>query len=263
MYELERGNMPTNKWTREELIIAFNLYCKIPFGKIHNRNPEIIELAKILGRTPSAVSWKLANLASLDPSLKKRNIAGASNRSKLDAEIWEEFSGDWERLAFESEKLLAQKIGKPVEVVSDVDVFDLPKAGKERESVVKVRVNQSFFRKAVLAAYNFQCCITGLEIPELLNASHIVPWSKDEENRINPRNGLCLNAIHDRAFDRGLLTITSDLKVRVSKSVKQKNVSKAVQDFLLRYDGLEINKPSRFSPELSFLKYHNENVFRV
>jgi putative restriction endonuclease len=44
--------MPTNKWTREELIIAFNLYCKIPFGKIHNRNPEIIELAKILGRTP-------------------------------------------------------------------------------------------------------------------------------------------------------------------------------------------------------------------
>jgi putative restriction endonuclease len=255
--------MPTNKWTREELIIAFNLYCKIPFGKIHIHNPEIIALAKILGRTPSAVSWKLANLASLDPSLKKRNIAGASHGSKLDAEIWNEFNGDWDRLAFESEKLLAQKMGKPVEVVSEVDLFDLPKAGKERESLVKVRVNQSFFRKAVLAAYNFQCCITGLEIPELLNASHIVPWSKDEENRINPRNGLCLNAIHDRAFDRGLLTITSDFRVKVSNSVKQKNVNEAAQNFLLRYDGLEINKPSRFSPDLSFLKYHNENVFRV
>jgi putative restriction endonuclease len=255
--------MPTNKWTREELIIAFNLYCKIPFGKIHNRNPEIIELAKILGRTPSAVSWKLANLASLDPALKKRNIAGASNRGKLDAEIFEEFSGDWERLAFESEKLLAQKLGKPIEDVAEVEMFDLPKAGKERESLVKVRVNQSFFRKAVLAAYNFQCCITGLEIPELLNASHIVPWSKDEENRINPRNGLCLNAIHDRAFDRGLLTVTSDFTVKISKSVKQRKISETIQDFLLRYDGIEIKKPSRFSPDLDFLTYHNKNIFRA
>lgn len=255
--------MPTNKWTREELIIAFNLYCKIPFGKIHNRNPEIIDLAKILGRTPSAVSWKLANLASLDPVLKKRNIAGASNRGKLDAEIFEEFSGNWERLAFESEKLLAQKLGKPIEDIAEVEEFDLPKAGKERASLVKIRVNQSFFRKAVLAAYNFQCCVTGLEIPELLNASHIIPWSKDEENRVNPRNGLCLNAIHDRAFDRGLLTITSDLTVKVSKSVKQRKVSEAVQDFLLRYDGMEIKKPSRFLPDLEFLKYHNKNVFRV
>lgn len=255
-------SMPTNKWTREELIVAFNLYCKIPFGKIHNRNPEIIELAKILGRTPSAVSWKLANLASLDPSLKKRNIAGASNRSKLDAEIWEEFSGDWERLAFESEKLLAQKIGKPVEVVSDVDVFDLPKAGKEREGIVKIRVNQSFFRKAVLAAYNFQCCITGLAIPEMLNASHIVPWSKDSENRVNPRNGLCLNVFHDRAFDRGLLTITSDLTVKVSPIVKRITKDPFASEFLLKFDGHSVHKPERFAPNLDFIRYHNDNVFR-
>ena len=255
--------MPSNKWSREELIIAFNLYCKIPFGKIHIHNPEIISLSKILGRTPSAVSWKLANFASLDPSLQKRNIAGASHGSKLDAEIWNEFNGDWEKLAFESEKLLAQKVGKQVEEVSEVDLFDLPKAGKERESIVKVRVNQSFFRKAVLAAYNYQCCITGLEIPELLNASHIIPWSKDEANRVNPRNGLCLNAMHDRAFDRGLITISPDLTVKVSKSVKQRNVNEAVQDFLLRFDGIGINRPARFLPDLKFLKYHNRNVFRA
>lgn len=255
--------MPSNKWAREELIIAFNLYCKIPFGKIHIHNPDIISLAKILGRTPSAVSWKLANFASLDPSLQKRNIAGASHGSKLDAEIWNEFNDDWDKLAFESEKLLAQKIGRPVEDVSDADLLDLPTIGKEREAVVKVRVNQSFFRKAVLAAYNFQCCITGLEIPELLNASHIIPWSKDEANRVNPRNGLCLNAMHDRAFDRGLITISSDLTIKVSKSVKQRNVSEAVQDFLLRFDGVEINRPARFLPDLKFLKYHNRNVFRA
>lgn len=255
--------MPSNKWSREELIIAFNLYCKTPFGKIHIHNPDIIALAKVLGRTPSAVSWKLANLASLDPSLKKRNIAGASHGSKMDAEVWDEFNGDWDRLAFESEKLLAQKVGKQIEEVSEVNLFGLPRAGKERDAMVKIRVNQSFFRKSVLAAYNYQCCITGLEISELLNASHIIPWSKDKENQVNPRNGLCLNAIHDRAFDRGLITITPEFTVKVSKSIKRGNASDAVQDFLFRYDGLEIKKPARFLPDQKFLKYHSKYVFRT
>ncbi|MBN8658330.1 MAG: HNH endonuclease [Anaerolineae bacterium] len=255
--------MPSNKWTREELILAFNLYCKIPFGTIHIHNPQISSLAKILGRTPSAVSWKLANLASLDPTLKKRNIAGASHGSKLDAEIWNEFVGDWNRLAFESEKLLAQKTGNQIEDISDLESFDLPKSGKEREAIVKVRVNQSFFRRAVLAAYDFKCCITGLEIPELLNASHIIPWSKDKANQVNPRNGICLNAIHDRAFDRGLITITPDLKIKISKVIKTKKASQSVQEFLLKYDGLEINKPTRFLPNAEFLKYHNRNVFQT
>jgi putative restriction endonuclease len=255
--------MSSNKWTREELIIAFNLYCKIPFGKIHIHNPELISLAKILDRTPSAVSWKLANFARLDPSLQKRNIAGASHGSKLDEEIWNEFNGDWGKLAFESESLLAKRIGKQVEETIDLEPLHLLKMGMERDVVVKVRVNQSFFRKTVLAAYNFRCCITSLEIPELLNASHIIPWSMDEVNRVNPRNGLCLNAIHDRAFDRGLLTITPDFKVRITRAINQRNVSDAVQDFLLRYDGLEIKKPARFLPEVKFLKYHNKHVFRT
>src|SRR5687767_7854743 len=139
--------MPANNWTREELILAFNLYCKIPFGKIHNRNPEIIALARILGRTPSAVGWKLANFARLDPALQKRNIVGAAHGSKLDIEIWDEFNHDWNKLAFESEKLLAKRTGKPVEaLIVDIELLDIPRIGKERISVVKVRVNQSFFR---------------------------------------------------------------------------------------------------------------------
>jgi putative restriction endonuclease len=211
--------MPSNNWSREELIIAFNLYCKIPFGRIHNRTPEIIALAETLGRTPSAVSWKLANFARLDPALQDRNIAGASHGSKLDVEIWEEFNHDWDKLSFESEKLLAEKTGKRVEEIAEIETIDLPKEGKEREAFVKIRVNQNFFRKAVLASYNFKCCITGLGIPELLNASHIIPWSKDEANRVNPQNGLCLNAIHDRAFDRGLLTVTPEFKIKISKSI--------------------------------------------
>ena len=83
--------MVRRNWTREELIVAFNLYCKIPFGRIHIRNPLIIELAKAIGRTPSALSWKLANFARLDPALRKRNIAGAGHGARAEVEIWKEF----------------------------------------------------------------------------------------------------------------------------------------------------------------------------
>jgi hypothetical protein len=93
--------MPRRDWSREELIVAFNLYCR-PFGRIHIRNPQIIDLAKAIGRTPSAVSWKLANFARLDPALKKRHIAGASHGARAEVEVWNEFNQNWEKLAFES-----------------------------------------------------------------------------------------------------------------------------------------------------------------
>ena len=103
--------------------------------------------------------------------------------------------------------------------------------GLDRETRVRVRVNQGFFRSAVLAAYESRCCVTGLSIPQLLNASHIVPWSVDPKNRTNPQNGLCLNVIHDRAFDNGLLTITPDLKIRVATKLKRNMANKAAQNF--------------------------------
>ena len=184
--------------------------------------------------------------------MQDRNVAGASHGSKLDVEVWNDFVGDWDRLAFESEKLLAERTGKQVEDITEIETVDLPKVGKERETLVKVRVNQSFFRKAVLAAYDFKCCITGLELPELLNASHIIPWSKDKDNQVNPRNGLCLNVFHDRAFDRYLITVTPEFVVKISKSLKKAKASDAVKDFLLRYDGAEIIKPSRFLPDQNF-----------
>src|ERR1700722_3989453 len=109
-------------WTRDELIVAFNLYCKIPFGRIHIRNPLVIELAKAIGRTPSAVSWKLANFSRLDPVLRKRHIVGASHGAKSEIEIWNEFRSDWERLAFESERLLAQITGHVLDP-KEVDDF--------------------------------------------------------------------------------------------------------------------------------------------
>jgi putative restriction endonuclease len=242
-------------WTRDELILAFNLYCKIPFGLIHLRNPEIIRLAKAIGRTPSSVSWKLANFARLDPALKARNISGATHGAKAEVEIWREFNGNWDKLAFESERLAAALSDR--ELVTET----LPE-GKDKEALVRVRVNQGFFRAAVLAAYDFKCCLTGLAIPDLLTASHIVPWSRDAANRTNPRNGLCLNALHDRAFDCGLITVTPEMSVKVSRLVSANSGDRFGRIVLSKYDGARIRPASRFRPDPSFLKFHNQHVFR-
>ena len=240
-------------WTREELILAINLYCKTPFGRIHNRNPEIIKLAKLIERTPSSVSYKLANFASIDPSLQRK---GASNVSKLDIEVWNEFFNDWEKLAFESELLLAKYDNNGL--TTDIEI--LPLEGYDRESIVKIRVNQAFFRKTVLASYNFKCCITGLSITELLVASHIIPWSKDEKNRLNPRNGLCLNALHDKAFDKGLISISEKFRIIVSRKLKDSEKFPE-KELINKYDDQPISLPSRFLPDSEFLSYHRKNIF--
>ena len=94
-------------WTREELILAINLYCKTPFGRLYSRNPDVINLANLIGRTSNSVAYKLVNFASLDPTLQARGIKGASNASKLDKQIWGEFFNNWDSLPYESEQLLA------------------------------------------------------------------------------------------------------------------------------------------------------------
>lgn len=252
--------MRQDRWTREQTIVAFNLYCKIPFQKASSTNPDIIRIAKIIGRSPNSVKMKIGNFGSFDPELKKKGIVGLANASALDKEIWDEFNGDWEKLAFESERLIAEFSKKNLEQVVDIDLDNLP-VGKERERIVKTRVNQNFFRQTILSAYNETCCITGLNISELLIASHIVPWSKKKEARMNPRNGLCLNTLHDKAFDRGLITVDADFTIRVSPQIiNLKN--EAVVDFLVKYDGKKIHTPDRFVPEKDFLKYHNDYIFK-
>lgn len=247
------SNAKGRRWTREELILAINLYCKTPFGKIHNRNPEIIELAKLLGRTPSSISYKLANFASIDTSLPRK---GASNVSKLDKEVWNDFFADWGRMAFESEKKAQEIRGKGLDALEEFE----PPEGKTREATVRVRVNQSFFRKMILSSYDVKCCITGMPIKELLVASHIVPWSSDIENRLNPQNGLCLNALHDKAFDVGLITIDKSYCVVVASKIE--GVMEEQSKILTQYEGVKINMPSRFAPSQQFLGYHRENVFK-
>jgi putative restriction endonuclease len=246
-------------WTRDELVLAINLYCKLPFGKMHSRNTEIISFAKLVNRTPSSVALKLVNFSSLDPSLKERGIKGMGNASKLDKQVWDEFYNNWEEALIASEKLLAKSRHSSVEQLNSIDISDLPKEGKEKERLVKTRVNQSIFRTIVLATYNNSCCITGINNPELLIASHIVPWSKDEKNRLNPMNGLCLNALHDKAFDAGLITISADdYKLNVSSKLKKKNISESIEQNFIAIEGSEIQLPDKFLPSKDLLKIHND-----
>ena len=129
-------------WTRSELILAINLYCKIPFGKIDMKTPEVIQLAQRLDRTPGSISYKLANFASIDPTLQRK---GTSNTSKLDVEVWQEFFDNWDDLAFESEKKAAEILNVPLDIYAGIENCDFP-IGETKERAVKTRVNQKFFR---------------------------------------------------------------------------------------------------------------------
>ena len=159
--------MVRNNWAREETIIAFNVYCKIPFKSSSKTNPTIIKYAEIIGRSPSALNMKVGNFGRLDPELKKQGIVGLVHGSKLEEEVWNEFNGNWERLAFESEQLIAIFQNKTIEEIKDIDIKNLPK-GEDKDSIVKTRVNQSFFRSTILSSYNSKCSITGLSIPTFL-----------------------------------------------------------------------------------------------
>ena len=59
------------KWSRDETILAFELYCRTPLGKIGQSNPDIVELAELLGRTPGSVGLKMHNLAHFDSTLQQ------------------------------------------------------------------------------------------------------------------------------------------------------------------------------------------------
>lgn len=252
--------MTVKYWTRDEEIIVFNLYCKIPFQKSSKNHPDIIKVAKLIGRTPSSVNMKIGNFGSFDETLKKKGIVGLANASKLDKEIWDEFNGKWDELAYRSEKLIAQLQSRPIEDTINIDSIPL---GAERTATVKQRVNQSFFRNTVLSSYASTCCITGLNTTQLLIASHIKPWKESSETeKTNPCNGLCLNALHDKAFDKGLITITTDYTIRVSKKITDIYDGKTVEKFFDHYNRKQIILPEKFVPKKEFIQYHNDVIFQ-
>ena len=253
-------------WTRPQLLVAFNLYCQMPFGKMHSRNPEIIKYAELIGRTPSALAMKLTNIASLDPAITSTGRKGLEGASATDKAMWQEMQADWGRFAIEAQQA-ANTFGAVAEVGPTVDDTFVPDeiadyTGSNKIVQATIRVGQNFFRRSVLSAYEYRCCITGLGIPKLLVASHIVPWRNGEANRLNPRNGLCLSMLHDKAFDVGIITIAEDMTVKVSKK-HAANTGHFFNSALFAYDGKPITLPEKFRPHGEFLAYHRQHIFEA
>ncbi len=251
------------KWSEDETILAFRLYCQIPYSKIGNKLPSVIALSELLGRSPSSVALKMQNLAHFDPELRQRHVKGMEHASKTDELVFQRFSSDWESLIYEANLIEAKLKNLSSHIPSNIDslVLELPE-GNVKEQLVRQRINQNFFRQCVLSSYHQSCCITGINDPSLLVASHIKPWavSDPQTERTNPQNGLCLNALHDKAFDRGLMTILPDYTIRFSSRLKNKSDNDGIA-WLMQCDKQSIKMPEKFLPSKKFLEYHNDVIF--
>jgi putative restriction endonuclease len=237
-------------------MLTYRLYCELPFGRLDQRNPRVIELARLLDRSPGSVALKLVNFAHLDPALQARGIRGMSNVSALDKEVAAAYSNDWDS-AVES----TAADWKPME--QNEAAYEIAE-DRATEAVVsaKARLTQRFFRSAVLAAYDYACCACKISTRQLLIASHIVPWSAGARHRTNPRNGLALCSLHDRAFDAGLMTVSPTLRVKVNSELLRHEDIPMIRVGFIELADAKIKPPSRFVPEVKFLSYHNRNVFR-
>jgi putative restriction endonuclease len=258
---------PAVKWTREHRLIALNLYCKLPFGKLHKGNPIIKDVAAKMGRTASSLAIKLCNFASLDTVLQARGIVGMTGAANDDRILWTEFQADMVNLGAKSEELLhdlfTQDETKEVDFLARNKVrLVAPLGPTETQATVKVRRGQQFFRQTVLTAYDVRCCISGINVPRLLVASHIKPWGKFPAERLNPRNGLCLSTLHDAAFDAGLITLDEKWSVVLSKRLRSFFPQPALEQNFVPFDGQPIRLPEKLAePDADYLRFHREAVF--
>ena len=255
--------MERKLWTREELILALNLYLKLPFGKLDSRTPEIIQLAEKLGRTPGSISMRLNNFASVDPFHQQRGVKGLTGGIKQVQPIWDEFIGNKEELLFESERILADVEKQSIETKFSTILKDIENLnGETKIREVKTRVNQHTFRQIVLANYSSKCAITGIDITDLLIASHIIPWSVNEQERLNPENGICLSPLYDKAFDKGLIAVDENYKILLSKEIKDRTTKAYYFDYFGKIEGKNIQLPQKYLPKKEFLEWHRETAFK-
>ena len=273
------GNRFTTKgeeWSHDDTAIALYRSLDLPFGKIRQTDPVIEKLAKILKRGSVGVAHKMRRMKK---QLPEYDGAYGKIRKTVSMEraVLKEFLADSSGFKKNAEILLKQRSGElpedspllPTATAHTPDFSNLDKLppGKTGRRLVeeKFRINQDKFRKQVLSAYCNRCCITGINLPELLVASHILPWRDYPEYRTDPRNGLCLNSLHDRAFDRGLISVSSELIVAVSPKLQEvaaaKNASDKIQ-FLVESDGKPITQPEKFAPAPEFLAHHYRHIFQ-
>ncbi|MDO4437313.1 MAG: HNH endonuclease [Coriobacteriaceae bacterium] len=257
--------MPRRNWTPEETHMAFALYLLLEPSQISKTNADVISFANAIGRSPSSVALKLWNISAYDLNRVETGRVGMRHGNKLDRLVWEEYNeGGEDFLAASVDQLKETATKHRLEFKALKPVYaeiDSTPVGKERTATVKQRVNQRYFRNSLLKVYEGRCCITGISAPNLLIASHIKPWafSDNATEKLSPTNGLLLNALHDRAFDQGLMTVTPDYRIHVSKYVKH---NQDPLGWLWQFDKQEISLPKSHAPNKELLLYHNDEVFK-
>mgnify|MGYP003490026852 FL=1 len=205
---------------------------------------------------------RLGNFASIDPFHQQRGVGGLKGGMNQVKPIWDEFFHNQEELVFLSEKILAEKENTSIEYKYEDLLFDLKDLkGETVLREVKARVNQSVFRQMVLSNYSTKCAITGIDLPELLLASHIMPWSKNEEHRLNPENGICLSALYDKAYDKGIIGINKNYEIILSTTLKKKKETLFFKNYFASIENLKINQPIKYLPRKDFLEYHLDTIF--
>lgn len=254
-------------WSKDELLVAFRLYCRTEFGRLHQGNPDIIALAALLGRTPSAVGMKACNFASLDPAQTARGIKGLGNAGRAEGELWQAFTDNPETVAADAEAVyatLVEQNAAPQAAPAPPDEGEMlaPAGPTELLREIRARRVQGFFRATVLISYRNQCALSRIALPELLTASHIIPWSNNVGRRADPCNGIALNALYDRAFDRGLITFDDSLHVVLSSRLRCADPPPLHRQALLEIAGQPLHLPDRFTPDASALAWHREHVFK-
>ena len=254
--------MPVKLWTRDELILTLSLYFQLPFGRLNHTTPEVRALARLLGRTENSAAIRLVNFAACDPYIINSGRKGMTAGKKVCLPIWDEFADDKERLFSEAQRIKAALLHKPIEETLNITEKDLE--GKERAAVIKQRVNQSVFRSMILSNYEDRCAISGINIPELLVAGHIIPWADSTpQQRLNPENGICLSALYDKAFDKGLITISpDDYTIRLSSALREYETQEYFDKHFGYISGMKMIMPIEHKPNRDFLAYHRDNIFQ-
>jgi putative restriction endonuclease len=253
--------MSKKLWTRDELILALSVYFQLPFGRLNHTTPEVRELARLLGRSENSAALRLVNFAACDPYIIESGRHGMSSGIGVCMPIWEEFADDKERLFSEAQRIKAELLHKTIEETLDIKADDLK--GKERIAYIKQRVNQAVFRSMILANYEERCAITGINIPEMLVAGHIIPWADSTpQQKLNPENGICLSPLYDKAFDKGFITISpDDYTIRLSSALREYESQEYYDKNFGCVEGRKMTMPIEHTPNRDFLAYHREKVF--
>lgn len=254
--------MARNDWSWDETYMAFVLYQILSPREQDDKNNDVMALAAAIGRTPDAVAKKIANIAAHDEQRIALGKKGLTHGSKKDAEIWERYKTEGDSLIDEAIRLLDATVKVDVSSGDELGYLmaRLPE-GRDRTVIARTRVNQQYFRNTLLENYEHRCCVTGLKVDQLLVASHIKPWSdaNPKSERLAADNGLLLNAFHDRAFDKGLMTIDYDYRIVISSKVKKDGMTRR---WLYDYEGESIQMPRRCRPRREFIEYHNDVIFQ-